>query len=196
MALTKTSAASWTLNSIEIGAVRIALRNSISQTRTPNQHCVMNRRLPGSRRLLVAMLLSQVLAQASIALGKTNYPPAYPRTPFVVDVTQPPYSAKGDGITDDTEPLQHALNEAVGRNRALYFPKGTYLISRTLTWPKKWNGRENWGFTMLRGQHRDQVILRLKNHNFTDATQPQALMWCGGFGSADWFHNYVEDITI
>ncbi len=21
-------------------------------------------------------------------------------------------------------------------------------------------------------------------------------MWCGGFGSADWFHNYIEDITF
>ncbi len=22
------------------------------------------------------------------------------------------------------------------------------------------------------------------------------MMWCGGFGSADWFHNYVENITF
>ncbi len=120
----------------------------------------------------------------------------YPATPFVVDVTQPPYSAKGDGVTDDTEALQRALNENTGHQKALYFPKGTYLVSRTLTWPKKWNVRDNWGMTMLRGEQRDLSIIRLKDATFTNAAQPQAIMWCGGFGSADWFHNYVENLTF
>jgi len=86
-------------------------------------------------------------AEAAIAAAGIH---AYPPTSFVVNVTQPPYSAKGDGVTDNTEALQRALNENVGRHKALYFPKGTYLVSRTLTWPKKWNGRDNWGITMLR----------------------------------------------
>lgn len=119
-----------------------------------------------------------------------------PATPFIVDVTQPPFNAKGDGMTDDTDALQRALNETVGRSRALYFPRGAYLISRTLTWPKRWNGRENWGFTILRGEQRDLVTLRLRDGSFTNAAKPQAIMWCGGFGSADWFHNYVEDLTF
>ena len=120
----------------------------------------------------------------------------YPASSFVVNVTQPPYGAKGDGVTDDTEALQRALNENVGRHKALYFPKGTYLVSRTLTWPKKWKGRDNWGMTMLRGEHRDLTILRLKDGSFTNSAQPEAMMWCGGFGSADWFHNYVENLTF
>ena len=120
----------------------------------------------------------------------------YPASPFVVDVTQPPYSAKGDGVTDDTESLQRALNENVGRHKVLYFPKGTYLVSRTLTWPKKWNGRDNWGKTMLRGEQRDLTTIRLKDGSFTNAAKPEAIMWCGGFGSADWFHNYVENLTF
>jgi hypothetical protein len=145
-------------------------------------------------------LLSLVLF-ATAAVGFADpltAPPErrFPSTPFVVDVTQPPYNAKGDGVTDDTEALQSALNEHVGRHRLLYFPNGTYLVTRTLTWPKKWHGRDNWGKTFLCGQHRDRAILRLKDATFTDPAKPQAIMWCGGFGSADWFHNYVENLTF
>lgn len=120
---------------------------------------------------------------------------AYPPHAHVVNVTQPPYGAKGDGVTDDTEALQRALNDNVGR-RMLFFPKGIYLVSATLTWPKKVGERDNWGFTMLRGADRDTCILRLKDATFTDTNKPEAIMWCGGFGSADWFHNYVENLTF
>ena len=120
----------------------------------------------------------------------------YPASPFIVDVTKPPYGAKGDGVADDTEALQLALNENVGRHRMLYFPNGTYVVTRTLLWPKKWNGRDNWGNTFLCGQNRDRCIIRLRDATFTDAAKPQAIMWCGGFGSADWFHNYVENLTF
>ena len=141
-----------------------------------------------------------ILALHSILLfcvwGPSVPAASYPPSPFVVDVTQPPYNARGDGQTDDTEALQRAINENTGRHRVLFFPKGTYLVSRTLTWPKRWNGRDNWGKTMLRGESPDGSILRLKDATFTDPAQPQAIMWCGGFGSADWFHNYVEDLTF
>ncbi len=146
-------------------------------------------------RLLSLVLLATAAAGFADPL---TVPPErqFPSTPFVVDVTQPPYNAKGDGVTDDTEALQSALNENVGRHRLLYFPNGTYLVTRTLTWPKKWRGRDNWGKTFLCGQHRDRAILRLKDATFTNPAKPQAMMWCGGFGSADWFHNYVENLTF
>ena len=139
---------------------------------------------------LVALLLLLWLAMA--AEGEVTFP----EHANVVHVTRPPYSAKGDGVTDDTAALQRAINENAGRHRVLYFPRGTYLISRTLTWPKKWDGRDNWGKTFLCGAGRDLSVLRLKDATFTDSKKPQSMMWCGGFGSADWFHNYVEHLTF
>ena len=153
------------------------------------------------RRNVIQLFLGAILlAWFGVHPGwAATEPPAEPRfpvTPFVVDVKSPPYSARGDGVTDDTEALQRALNENVGQHRVLYFPAGEYLVSRTLTWPKKWADHENWGFTRLSGQHRDRSIIRLRNGTFTNASQPAAIMWSGGFGSADWFHNYVEDLTF
>ncbi len=120
----------------------------------------------------------------------------YPASPFVVNVTLPPYDAKGDGMTDDTDALQRALNEHVGKHHMLYFPPGTYLISRTLMWPKKWGGHDNWGFTFLHGSNAGRCRIRLKDGAIPDPAKPAAMMWCGGFGSADWFHNYVENLTF
>lgn len=121
---------------------------------------------------------------------------SFPPCVSVVDVTQPPYSATADGVTDDTAALQRAINENVGRHRLLYFPRGTYLVSASLRWPKEFLGRQNWGFTYLCGESRDTTVIRLKDATFTDAQQPEAIMWCGGFGSADWFHNYIENLTF
>lgn len=121
----------------------------------------------------------------------------YPDSSMVVDVTKPPYSTKGDGITDDTDAIQRALNDVMGQHKLLYFPNGTYLVSRTLNWSKKnSNGSDAWGFNFLQGQNAARTIIRLKDGTFTDTSQPGSIMWCGGFGSADWFHNYVQNITF
>lgn len=121
----------------------------------------------------------------------------FPVTPAVIDVTQPPYSAKGDDKTDDTAALQRALNDLMGRHKILFLPNGTYLISSTLNWGNKQSdGRTAYGFNWIQGQNPLKTIVRLKDKTFTDRAKPTAMMWCGGFGSADWFHNYVQDVTF
>jgi hypothetical protein len=115
----------------------------------------------------------------------------------VINVKKAPYNAKGDGIADDTEAIQKALTDMMGLHRILYFPKGTYLISKTLMWSKKNSqGRDAWGMNTIQGHSAHDTTIRLKDGTFEDPMQPSAIMWCGGFGSADWFHNYVQDITF
>ena len=142
-----------------------------------------------------SLLLGLACAFSAVA-GPAGVDVAYPDHPNVVHVTRPPYNAKGDGTTDDTAALQKAINENTGHGRILYFPPGTYLVSHTLTWPRKYNGHDNWGFTTLQGASRAKSVIRLKDGTFTDPKKAQAIMWCGGFGSADWFHNHIQGLTF
>ena len=137
-----------------------------------------------------------ILIFSSAMAGAAEVDVTFPEHANVVHVTRPPYSAKGDGVTDDTAALQLAINENTGRGHILFFPPGTYLVSATLKWPKRWNGRDNWGYTWLQGQSAGKCVIRLKDATFTDARKPESIMWCGGFGSADWFHNHVQGLTF
>jgi hypothetical protein len=54
--------------------------------------------------------------------------------PGMIDVKAAPYGAKGDGVTDDTNRIQLALDANCTNTtpKQIYFPAGTYRITRTL----------------------------------------------------------------
>jgi hypothetical protein len=52
--------------------------------------------------------------------------------PFI-NVKSDPYKAKGDGVTDDTNAIQTAANDAMAEHKFLFFPAGDYLHAGTLT---------------------------------------------------------------
>ncbi len=121
----------------------------------------------------------------------------FPKSDWVVNVREAPYRAQGDGVTDDSLAIQQAIDDVMGEHRVLYFSEGTYLISKTLNWSNRnSNGKPAWGHNWIAGQGATKTTLRLKDGVFGDPSKPQSMMWCGGFGSADWFHNYVEDLTF
>ncbi len=160
---------------------------------------VFARGIVGAIRDIVAigLLLACPLQAQTGAVLEGLADAKYPASNMVIDVTKPPYNAKGDGVHDDTQAIQDALSDTMGLHKLLYFPEGTYLISKTLQWSKKnSSGRDAWGKNFLCGQNVGKTTIRLKDGTFTDSQNPQSMMWCGGFGSADWFHNYVENLTF
>ena len=121
----------------------------------------------------------------------------FPPCKSIINIKKAPYNAKGDGETDDTAAIQKALSDMMGQHQMLYFPAGDYVISSTLQWSNKnSSGANAWGFNWLQGQGPAKSRIRLKDGVFKDAKNPQSMMWCGGFGSADWFHNHVEGLTF
>ena len=65
---------------------------------------------------------------------------------YAINVKMPPYSAVGDGVADDTSKIQAAIDASTTAGHGLvYFPKGTYLISSSLTPVGRWHGIQGEG---------------------------------------------------
>ncbi|MDA3960384.1 MAG: glycosyl hydrolase family 28-related protein [Planctomycetota bacterium] len=118
-----------------------------------------------SRYTLLRLLTLGALATALLAQDFR-----YPVDAGLVNVTQAPYNAAGDGVTDDTAAIQRALSDNVGKWRIVYFPKGTYLVSDTLRWQM---ADGNWASMLkLQGENREQTIIKLVDQapGFQEAT--------------------------
>ena len=114
----------------------------------------------------------------------------FPANSGIIDVTAAPYSAKGDGATDDTRAIQQALRDNPARGAIIYLPNGTYLLSRPLQW-----GADQ-RLTVLQGQSRAGTILKLKDHCpcYDNPAQPKEMVWTGGT-PAQRFRNQIRNCT-
>jgi hypothetical protein len=93
------------------------------------------------------------------------------------------YGAKGDGVTDDTEALQKAFNSNNDdHGRLIYFPAGTYLISKKLVCLR--DGQPWYGLQLI-GEHRDRTILKLKDKcpGFENPEKPETMIEFSSKGS-------------
>ena len=117
------------------------------------------------------------------------------------------YGAKGDGKTDDTDALQKAIFENKGQFKTLYFPNGTYLVSRTLFVGGEKFSRERIQskphgsdrFMIFQGQSEKGTVLRLKDNlpDFQNPAEPRHLLsMYDGPGTGDAMHSYVRNMTF
>lgn len=122
----------------------------------------------------------------------------FPEDSGVVDVTRPPYNARGDGVMDCTDALQQALQDHPDQNCIIYLPNGTYRISRPLRWPfASAITQSAQRATILQGQSRDGTILRLADlaPGYGALGRPRPMLWLGDEHSTH-ERNAVRNLTL
>lgn len=78
-----------------------------------------------------------------------------------INVTAPPFNAKGDGRTDDRAAIQAAIHAAANSGGgSVYFPKGVYLIGAE---PNGIGGLQLRSHVTLQGEAPRAVLLKLKD---------------------------------
>lgn len=116
------------------------------------------------------------------------------------------YGAKGDGLSDDTAAIQLAISATVHHPglgpRIIYFPAGTYLVSRPLL---EKNLKMQWDSLLtLQGENRATTIIRLQDNDplyQSPGSPAEVLVFASqngnrkGGGNAA-FDNNIFDITI
>ncbi len=143
----------------------------------------------GMRRMLVAGL-GAVLVLVVGADAPADIPVAAGWT-SVKD-----YGAVGDGKTDDTEALRRAVADLCGAQfaqKTLFFPKGTYVVSDSVLWPRA-------QYFTVRGAGAKDATIRLKDNaaGFADPGNPKPIMavaW-GAKAHNTMFNGYVRDIAF
>lgn len=103
------------------------------------------------------------------------------------------YGAKGDGVTDDTAAIQRALTENSGKNKIVYLPEGTYLVSDTLAWASPYKR------LTLEGESREGTRIKLKDRatGFGDASDSKPVITTfRGKSTGQAFRNQIYDLTI
>ncbi|MBN1512907.1 MAG: hypothetical protein JXB13_12910, partial [Phycisphaerae bacterium] len=132
------------------------------------------------------------------------FSPLFEGAPALIDVTAPPYGAKGDGKTDDTQALQSAFQDALrrahavnhywvkgtqseednkrlrteGKTTILYFPAGTYLVSDRIHMDHEIEPQAPTYYVVLLGEARDRTVIRLKDESpgYGDADAPREVI--------------------
>lgn len=144
--------------------------------------------------LFCASVVAAAAGTAEIVL------PADPRA--VLDVKRD-CGAKGDGISDDTDALQSAIEKSA-MSVTIYIPNGTYKITRTLVFKRTADGNEGsmvgpW----LYGQDRAKTIIKLADgaKGFDDPSKPREAIRGqsrpdGARMNADFFDRTIVNLTV
>ncbi|NJL71108.1 MAG: hypothetical protein HC888_05560, partial [Candidatus Competibacteraceae bacterium] len=123
----------------------------------------------------------------------------FPKGSGIIDITQAPYNAKGDGVTDDTAAIQKALDDHPGVGVTIYLPNGRYLVSDQIRWGggNNMEGQRTAKQTVLWGQSTRGTIIQLKDNapGFNDPRNARGVIWTGR-APAQRFGNELHNLTV
>ncbi|MDX2037088.1 MAG: glycosyl hydrolase family 28-related protein [Isosphaeraceae bacterium] len=164
-------------------------------------HCDSTHRAGGQRELAgLGKVRFFEAAAGSPSISPADRPSGdLPTGSGVVDLSAPPYSAKGDGVVDDAPALQRAIDDFQGAHKVLHLPRGVYRLSK----PLKLKPGKGYGYNNIRGAGVDRTTLRLDDGILADPAKPRAVLSLAFNGRedgsgvhADWFNNNISDLTI
>ncbi len=161
---------------------------------------------------------AEVIPHLQPLFQDSEEPVVFPDDAGVIDVTKAPYNAKGDGVADDTDAIQTALDDYPSANRIIYLPNGTYRVSHQIEFGisrrrhpgQKIDGRDplHQRLTILQGESRDRTIIQLQDHcadfqtvgideKNKDIGRPLArgVVWTGET-VAQHFRNAIRNLTV
>jgi hypothetical protein len=161
--------------------------------------------------LIIKSFLFLLILRINLFAETQSFPDiVFPEDSGVIDITKPPYNAKGDGVTDNTQIINRALKEhnnyGLPNNLmswTIYFPKGTYLVSNTLEPLDPEDPKLSRCSVRIVGQGRDQTIIKLKDSasGYGDPKSPKIVLQTGncpkvGDHPNSGFSNYIEHLTV
>ena len=86
-----------------------------------------------------------------------------------IDVTKPPYSAAGNGASDDSEAIQNAVDDAYANNLLVFFPAdATYLVSRKIACIGKKKGDRKFAHQLIGASEGSAPIIKLADGSRVD----------------------------
>jgi len=169
----------------------------------------------------IAVLFALTPTSVATAWGCVSTGFNVPPQAGMINVKDQPYGAVGDGVHDDTAAIKAAIaaagpddtGTAIGLDRAVYFPAGTYLVSDTLD--KYFTTGDKAGEPaaemILIGASQCTTTIKLANNaaGFEDVNAPKPVVrthskrldprnpgsYLPGDGN-DAYHNSIEHLTI
>jgi hypothetical protein len=94
--------------------------------------------------MILLLFVSIIISSHAISVDNHQFRPSSGRIMMInddsnlgyINVRAPPYNAKGDGVTDDTNAIQQAINDVGNMGGGIVFaPEGNYLIASQLSIP-------------------------------------------------------------
>ena len=119
----------------------------------------------------------------------------FPNDAGVVDVTESPYNAAGDGSTDDTAAIQQAIDDHPNGNRIIYLPNGTYKVSDRLSWSG--SSGDDKKRTIMQGESTANTVIKLADNTsgYQDSSNRKGVIWTGQ-SPAQRFRNSIRTLTV